>query len=495
MAQLIDWLALSGARDSSGDPVSSGFAWFYEWGGGTSTATVFADAAATEIATQPVALDEAGRAEVWTIAPVRIVIQDAAGADVTDVDQANVNRAEAVSVDSENFSSAWLDGVLEALASSTGGPDAMYMESAGATARTIEAKFSELSISVKDFGAAGDGLADDTTAIQAAINRVGFLGGGEVYFPPGTYKYTSALTNTVDGVSLRGSGRTSTVIKGDGGISLTGCDGFALRDFQLLTTSSSVNGTGLTMSTCTTATISNVYVSGWYVSVAASSCSEIAITGSKLRSPGAGAGNGRSLTLTSTSSVTIASSQLDTFGAASRGIELLGSSSGLTVTGSWLTSTGVSVRFDAALTGTAHRFVGNSFAYGTAAFSFGGATMPSAFYQAGNGVDGYKVGLLTGATVTPDLTLGSSITVDATTTGSAYTVAVPTPPPSALDYGVFMKLTLYCHAGGAITGWGLAAGYHVSSAPSTTDTQRTTYLFNWDPDGSVWREVSRSVTT
>lgn len=45
--------------------------------------------------------------------------------------------------------------------------------------------------SVKDFGAVGDGVADDTAAIQAALDA-----GGEVYFPAGRYKVTSQLTAT-----------------------------------------------------------------------------------------------------------------------------------------------------------------------------------------------------------------------------------------------------------------------------------------------------------
>lgn len=41
---------------------------------------------------------------------------------------------------------------------------------------------------VKDFGAIGDGVADDTLPIQATIDYVGNLGGGIVYIPQGTYK-------------------------------------------------------------------------------------------------------------------------------------------------------------------------------------------------------------------------------------------------------------------------------------------------------------------
>lgn len=45
---------------------------------------------------------------------------------------------------------------------------------------------------VRDFGAVGDGVADDTAAIQAAIDSVNKL--GTVFFPKGTYKITDTLT-------------------------------------------------------------------------------------------------------------------------------------------------------------------------------------------------------------------------------------------------------------------------------------------------------------
>lgn len=51
-------------------------------------------------------------------------------------------------------------------------------------------------VNVKDptFGAVGNGVADDTAALQAALNYVSSLGGGEVFVPHGQYRLTSRLT-------------------------------------------------------------------------------------------------------------------------------------------------------------------------------------------------------------------------------------------------------------------------------------------------------------
>lgn len=48
-------------------------------------------------------------------------------------------------------------------------------------------------VNVRDYGALGDGSADDTSEIQAALDAVG-TNGGTIFFPEGRYKITSVLT-------------------------------------------------------------------------------------------------------------------------------------------------------------------------------------------------------------------------------------------------------------------------------------------------------------
>jgi hypothetical protein len=74
---------------------------------------------------------------------------------------------------------------------------------AGAVARTGQAKLRDM-LSVKDFGATGDGATNDTTAVQAAITAAATTG-KIVYFPAGTYKVTTlTLPQQGGGIELMG---------------------------------------------------------------------------------------------------------------------------------------------------------------------------------------------------------------------------------------------------------------------------------------------------
>jgi hypothetical protein len=64
------------------------------------------------------------------------------------------------------------------------------------------------SVNVLDYGAIGDGVTDDTTAIQTAVNT-----GKPVYLPEGQYKVTTTITNA-----------TNFILIGVGSISIAGND-------------------------------------------------------------------------------------------------------------------------------------------------------------------------------------------------------------------------------------------------------------------------------
>lgn len=163
-----------------------------------------------------------------------------------------------------NFTNLNLDKVEESeLASSTGSSMVGYLPNGtGAVTTTVQSKLRE-SVSVKDFGAVGDGVTDDTAAIQAATNTEKC-----VYFPEGIY-ITSPVV-IASGKSLRwiGASRYTVTIKlknasndhllsfesgsinseirgltldqnavtqsAGHGVRLGGIDGFTMHDFRIL---------------------------------------------------------------------------------------------------------------------------------------------------------------------------------------------------------------------------------------------------------------------
>lgn len=75
----------------------------------------------------------------------------------------------------------------------------------GSASTNVQTKLQQ-TVSVKDFGAVGDGVADDTAAIQAAVDS----GAGEVIFPTGSYRLKMIF---IDVGNVRLIGNNATIIQ------------------------------------------------------------------------------------------------------------------------------------------------------------------------------------------------------------------------------------------------------------------------------------------
>lgn len=103
----------------------------------------------------------------------------------------------------------------------------------------VEVEDCEIEVAnVKCFGAVGDGVADDTTSIQNAIDAVEAAGGGVVYFPNGAYLTSQPLRVRGNSVALHGVGREVAIVKNASSDVLqisdtSGVRNFILEDLQL----------------------------------------------------------------------------------------------------------------------------------------------------------------------------------------------------------------------------------------------------------------------
>jgi hypothetical protein len=146
----------------------------------------------------------------------------------------------------------------------------------GAVNRSVQDKLQE-SVSVKDFGAVGDGVTDDTAAIQAAIDAVQAAGGGTVYVPKGQYKTTDVIRITGK-VNLIGANRTnvSAIVAHHTGaaiLSLKGSTGSCIKFIWFGTDTTTYPKTGITLGRSSAASaghhlIEHIRIQG-YFSVAA----------------------------------------------------------------------------------------------------------------------------------------------------------------------------------------------------------------------------------
>ena len=179
--------------DANGAPLVGGLLYTYE-AGSTTPLTSYTDSTGVSANTNPIVLDSRGEANLWFGASIyKITLYDSANVLIWTVD---------------NVSSA-----LVLLAAPSGSSLVGYLpEGTGAVPTTVQAKLRE-SVSVKDFGAVGNGVADDTVAIQTALNHIRTSTTEKaLYIPTGVYK----LTDTLSARNLAAFNGGNYMIYGDG---------------------------------------------------------------------------------------------------------------------------------------------------------------------------------------------------------------------------------------------------------------------------------------
>ena len=150
---------------AGGIPLVGGKLYTYAAGTTTPLAT-YIDAAGVSTNTNPVILNSRGEAAVWlSVSPYKFKLTDANDVEIWTADNIDASVTQA------DFA-AFIAQLANSSSSTQGSSLVGYLPGgSGAVGTTVQTKLRE-SMSVKDFGAVGNGTTDDTAALNLAIAAV-----------------------------------------------------------------------------------------------------------------------------------------------------------------------------------------------------------------------------------------------------------------------------------------------------------------------------------
>lgn len=187
--------------DSNGDPLSGGKLYTYAAGTTTPQTTYTSSSGATPNA-NPIILNAAGRlsgsGEIWLTEGVnyKFVLTDSNDVLIGTYDNiSGANDGTAIYAALANSSDPAKGDALVGFRQSNNSGNL-----AGSVGRTVHQKLQEI-VSFKDFGAVGDGVADDAAAIQAAVTALS--SGGTIDGQGLTYRVDATITGVASNTTIQ----------------------------------------------------------------------------------------------------------------------------------------------------------------------------------------------------------------------------------------------------------------------------------------------------